>query len=60
MFCKLDIHRKSIATLALSWDNHQIVARYLVNRDYTQINWLEMYKKHRTRLDMYDIAVENW
>jgi len=34
MFCKLDVRRKSIVTLALSysWDNRKIVVRYFVNR----------------------------
>ena len=32
MFCKLDVCRKSIATLALSYDNRKTVVRYFVNR----------------------------
>jgi len=32
MFCKLDIRRKLIVTLALSQDNRKIVVRYFVNR----------------------------
>ena len=32
MFCKLDVRRKSIVTLALSKDNRKIVVRYFVNR----------------------------
>ena len=32
MFCKIDVCRKSIVTLALSYDNRKIVVRYFVNR----------------------------
>jgi len=32
MFCKLDVRRKSIVTLALSSDSHKIIVRYFVNR----------------------------
>ena len=32
MFCKLDVRRKLIVTLALSYDNRKIVVRYFVNR----------------------------
>jgi len=32
MFCKLDVRRKSIVTLALSKDNRKIVVRYFANR----------------------------
>jgi len=32
MFRKLDVRRKSIVTLALSYDNRKIVVRYFVNR----------------------------
>jgi len=32
MFCKLDVRRKSIVTLVLSFDNRKIVVRYFVNR----------------------------
>ena len=32
MFCKLDVRRKSIVTLALSQDNRKIVVRYFVNQ----------------------------
>ena len=32
MFCKLNVRRKSILTLALSQDNRKIVVRYFVNR----------------------------
>jgi len=32
MFGKLDVRRKSIAILALSYDNRKIVVRYFVNR----------------------------
>ena len=31
MFRKLGVRRKSIATLALSYDNRKIVVRYFVN-----------------------------
>jgi len=32
MFCKLDVRRKLIVTLALSKDNRKTVVRYFVNR----------------------------
>jgi len=32
MFCKLDVRRTSIVTLALSQDNRKSVVRYLVNQ----------------------------
>ena len=32
VFCKLDVRRKSIVTLALSYNNRKIVVRYFVNR----------------------------
>jgi len=32
MFCKPDVHRKSIVTLALSSDNRKIVVRHFVNQ----------------------------
>ena len=37
MFCKLDVRRKSIVTLALSSDSRKIVVRYFVNRAPDQI-----------------------
>ena len=30
MFCKLDVRRKSIVTLTLSYDNRKIIVRYFV------------------------------
>jgi len=32
MFCKLDVRRKLIVTLALSYDDRKIVVKYFVNR----------------------------